>query len=47
MTCPNVIQKFDSKMQVIIEKQNRNLVDLVDKMVTFAVIAVDLGHSID
>jgi hypothetical protein len=33
MEFPNLMQKFDHKMQVIIEKQNRGLADLVEKMV--------------
>ncbi|KAL7309178.1 hypothetical protein PS15m_011288 [Mucor circinelloides] len=32
MEFPNVIQKFDAKMQLLIEKQNAVLVDLVEKM---------------
>jgi benzoyl-CoA reductase/2-hydroxyglutaryl-CoA dehydratase subunit BcrC/BadD/HgdB len=33
MEFPNLIQRFDSKMTRIIEKQNQGLVELVEKMV--------------
>ncbi|CAO3634079.1 unnamed protein product [Mucor fragilis] len=32
MEFPNIIQKFDAKMQVLIEKQNAIMADLVEKM---------------
>lgn len=32
MEFPNIIQKFDAKMQLLIEKQNAILIDLVEKM---------------
>lgn len=33
MEFPNLIQQFDRKMQVLVEKQNESLCDLVEKMV--------------
>lgn len=32
MEFPNIIQKFDAKMQLLIQKQNAVLAELVDKM---------------
>lgn len=32
MEFPNIVQKFDTKIQLLIEKQNAILIDLVEKM---------------
>lgn len=37
MMFPDLIQKYDLKMQRIIEKQNHDLIDLVEKMVTLLI----------